>query len=99
MICLPIKKQWFDMILSGKKKEEYRDIKEYWFTRFQNEGFLTFIGSPSFESKPVLFRNGYRADSPAFVAECTLIRGRGKVEWGAEPEKEYYILVINKIRR
>ena len=99
MICLPIKKQWFDMILSGKKKEEYRDIKEYWFTRFQNEGFLTFTGSPSFKSKPVMFRNGYRVSSPTFIAECTLSIGKGKTEWGAEPEKEYYILVINKIRR
>lgn len=36
MLILPIKKKWFDMILSGEKKEEYRDIKEYYETRFQN---------------------------------------------------------------
>ena len=28
MLTLPIKKQWFDMILSGEKKEEYREIKQ-----------------------------------------------------------------------
>ena len=28
MLTLPIKKQWYDMILSGEKKEEYREIKE-----------------------------------------------------------------------
>ena len=27
MLILPIKKKWFDMILSGEKKEEYREIK------------------------------------------------------------------------
>ena len=27
MLILPIKKKWFDMILSGEKREEYREIK------------------------------------------------------------------------
>ena len=27
MLILPIKKKWFDMIASGEKKEEYREIK------------------------------------------------------------------------
>lgn len=36
MLTLPIRKKWFDMILSGEKKEEYREIKEYYETRFQN---------------------------------------------------------------
>lgn len=36
MLTLPIQRKWFDMILSGEKKEEYRDIKEYYETRFQN---------------------------------------------------------------
>ncbi|WP_232297135.1 ASCH domain-containing protein [Capnocytophaga sp. oral taxon 329] len=31
---LTIKKQWFDMILSGEKTEEYRDIKPYYNLRF-----------------------------------------------------------------
>lgn len=29
MLILPIKRKWFDMILSGEKKEEYREIKPY----------------------------------------------------------------------
>lgn len=29
MLILPIKKKWFDMIASGQKKEEYREVKEY----------------------------------------------------------------------
>ena len=33
-LILPIKKKWFDMILSGEKKEEYREIKPYYDTRF-----------------------------------------------------------------
>lgn len=34
MLILSIKKKWFDMILSGKKKEEYREIKPYYKSRF-----------------------------------------------------------------
>lgn len=36
---LTLKKKWFDMIASGEKKEEYREIKPYWFQRlvFQYE--------------------------------------------------------------
>ena len=30
---LNLKKKWFDMILSGEKTEEYREIKEYWIKR------------------------------------------------------------------
>lgn len=35
MITLPLtlKKKWFDMILSREKKEEYRDINDYWARR------------------------------------------------------------------
>lgn len=28
MLTLPIKKKWFDMIVSGEKAEEYREIKQ-----------------------------------------------------------------------
>ena len=30
MLILPIKKKCFDMIVSGEKKEEYREIKPYY---------------------------------------------------------------------
>lgn len=31
---LIVKKEWFEMILSGEKLEEYREIKEFWISRF-----------------------------------------------------------------
>lgn len=33
ILNLVIKKKWFDMIVSGKKPEEYREIKPYWLIR------------------------------------------------------------------
>ncbi len=32
-LTLSLKKQWFDMIKSGEKKEEYREIKPFWEKR------------------------------------------------------------------
>ena len=37
VLTLTVSKQWFDMIASGEKTEEYREIKPYWVARlFQN---------------------------------------------------------------
>ena len=107
MLTLPTKKKWFDMVLSGEKPDEYREIKPYYSVRFAKQ--LGFIGaieimdevlrakqSISFQ---VMFRNGYSSESPSFIAEVTLSIGTGKEEWGAEKEREYYKLHIEKIIR
>lgn len=94
MLTLPIKKKWFDMILSGEKKEEYRNFSKYYKKRFLNMwGYAAHWDEP----KQIAFRNGYRKDSPSFVATCTLGIGFGKEEWGAEYGKQYYILTIRSI--
>ena len=37
VLTLTVSKQWFDMIVSVEKTEEYREIKPYWVARlFQN---------------------------------------------------------------
>ena len=95
MIILPIKKKWFDMILSGEKKEEYREIRPYYTKRFQNLWQSVDIDSKA--ERQVMFRNGYSVDSPSFIATVTLDTGEGKKEWGAEPGKRFYILTIQKI--
>lgn len=98
MLILPIKKKWFDMIKSGEKKEEYREIKPYWRNRFfkydlvYKDGILQ-VGLPE-----IIFKNGYRKDSPTIRCKCKLRRGTGNPEWGAEPNKEYYILDILEIK-
>jgi len=79
---MPIKMVWFDMILSGQKKEEYRAITPYWETRLQ--------GATHIE-----IRNGYGAHRPSAVLEVANIRrGEGKPEWGAEPGVVYFVIEI-----
>lgn len=97
MLILPIKKKWYDMILSGEKKEEYREIKPYYTTRFKNIHLLSHNNIPELWTEEIMFRNGYSADSPSFTATVRLTIGNGRLEWGAEPGKEYYVLKIEEI--
>lgn len=95
MLILPIKKKWYDMILSGEKKEEYRELKPYYQTRFVRLWQGSLIG---FDAKrKVMFRNGYSKKAPSFVATVTLDIGEGKPEWGAKKGEQYYILKIHSI--
>ncbi len=109
MLVLPIKKKWFDMIASGEKKEEYREIKPY-YNRILGKLFIGFpfteviinnFGSiRNYDEKQIksnveiIFRNGYRADSPKIKCTCNLRIGQGKEEWGAEQGKKYYVLEL-----
>ena len=87
MLILPIKKKWFDMIRSGEKKEEYREIKPYWTSRLVKNGY----------PNTIILRNGYRKESPKIKCRCRLSIGLGKEEWGAITGTKYYILEILEI--
>lgn len=89
MLTLPIKKKWFDMILSGEKKEEYRAKNKYYDSRFWRY---------EDEEIDVIFRNGYSNNSPQI--QCKVIpnsRFGGKPEWGAENDM-YWVLTVMKIK-
>lgn len=46
VLTLTVSKQWFDMIVAGEKKEEYREIKPYWVARlFQNNSNIVDVQS------------------------------------------------------
>jgi hypothetical protein len=85
MLTLPIKAKWFNMILSGEKKEEYRDYTQYYYHRF-----CKYFGVPI----RVKFRNGYNSNSPSFERTVIPHYGEGKPEWGAEEGKKYFVLTI-----
>lgn len=94
MLTLPIKKKWFDMILSGEKKEEYREIKPYYISRFEHFA----IDNVLFENNDeIKFVNGYGNNRPYFVARVSIIADEGRQEWGAEPNKRYFVLTIEEI--
>lgn len=95
MLTLTIKKKWFDMILSGEKKEEYRDCSRYYLQRFRHYLGCDIINGNRIKREfLVRLRNGYDTTSPAVVIRCTVRLGTGKPDWGAEPGKEYCVLSI-----
>ena len=96
MLTLPIKKKWFDMIKSGEKKEEYREIKPYYTIRFDFEDEIKNgeILKTVYSSREILLKNGYSNKSPTIKCRVIIEKGYGKEEWGAEPNKMYYVLRI-----
>ncbi len=87
VLYLPLKKEWFEMIKSGEKTEEYRDIKEYWKKRLFNHGYeyveLT-LGYPKSDD----FEKRIR-----FKIKSIKI-GPGIERFGAEPRKLYYVIKL-----
>ncbi len=99
-LTLPLKKQWFDMIKSGEKKEEYREFNEFWIkrltwtNRYSKEQRNPFNGTILFDR--LVFTLGYpKAEDTERRLEFKnpKIRiGTGKPEWGAEPGKNYFVI-------
>lgn len=87
-IHLFLKHKWYDLIKSGVKKEEYRDIKDYYRKKFENNTYHN-----------VIFHRGYTSTKTKYKIENISI-GKGKQEWGADPNKNYYIIKFkNPINR
>lgn len=47
----------------------------------------------------IIFRNGYSKNSEAIKARCRLWIGKGRPKWGAEQNKQYYILEILNVEK
>ena len=91
---LVLKKKWYDMIESGVKLEEYRDIKPHWTTRLVE----SIVDTPKFKNiKTVTFYLGYAKNRPKMqfkvVGVCV---GAGVPEWGAEIGKNYYVIKLGE---
>ena len=95
---LPLKAKWYEMIESGVKTEEYREIKPYWTER------LTYVSAIDFEGEHlhsvvkhfthVKFSYGYTKRTMTFEIESITI-GKGKPEWGA-PTEDVFIIKLGK---
>ena len=99
ILDLPLKKEWYDMIDSGIKKEEYREIKPYWCKRFLRFDTAMFSYRNNYEScnvnqyTHVRFRYGYTKRTMLFKLNDITI-GYGNPEWGAPKDKEVFILKL-----
>lgn len=112
ILHLTLKRQFFDMIASGEKKEEYRDVKPFWVSRlvgsfghpyscadfnFEWKGMKFSMDTPKHYDQ-VCFKNGYSKDCPEMLVEVVDIDiNQGQEKWGAELGKPYFIIKLGKI--
>lgn len=98
---LPLKAQWYEMIESGVKTEEYREIKPYWCQRFIGMDRPLFSFRYGYQESNVKgfthvkFSYGYTHRTMTFEIESITI-GKGKPEWGAPTE---YVFIIKLGKR
>lgn len=99
ILDLPLKALWYEMIESGIKKEEYREVKSYWSKRllgFNQPLFSHRYGLVNCNQKGyshVRFRYGYTKRTVLFKIDEIII-GRGNPVWGAPTDKDVYIIKI-----
>lgn len=102
ILDLPLKKEWYNMIESGEKKEEYREIKPYWIKRLTElkTTILPFSMRNRYQPIPfkkydyVRFRYGYTNRTMEFKIE-DITWGQGKEEWGA-PSNAVFIIKLGE---
>ena len=83
ILHLVLKYEWYDMIEAGVKKEEYRDLSEYWRNRLSGKKY-----------DAVRFQRGY-TNPKTMLLECDgLSVGYGKEQWGAVPHIKYYVIKL-----
>lgn len=101
ILHLTLKRKWFEMILHGEKKEEYRDNTSYWISRLLDGAIVTAPTIYPYKPKKfdiVRFRNGYQKDSPTFDIEFKgLELSTGNPEWGAFPDRLCFVIKLGDI--
>ena len=109
ILRLTLKKKWFDMLVSGEKKEEYREIKQYWINRLCEKHPNSVISGGDLIDKHkgtnytlkkfdwVIFTNGYGKHKPsiAFKVEDITI-STGNTNWGAKEGERYFVIRIKE---
>ena len=90
---LVLKKKWYDLIEKGIKREEYREIKDYYTKRLFLKGTEPKVRKFSY----VTFYLGYQKNRPQMTFRIkSICVGKGRPEWGAEEGKLYYIIVLGE---
>ena len=92
---LILKRKWYDMIASGEKKEEYREITPYYIERLNSWLLINKGSRPLYHYDNICFHRGYTKTTMTFSINGILI-GPGKPGWGAEPGKKYFIIKLGE---
>ena len=103
ILNLTLKKKWYDMILSGEKKEEYREFKQYWINRLTIDKSYCQMGDSGYvinkkHFDAIKFTNGYAKNAPSFLIECKGIEiGKAKSEWSDNWQGDVFVIKLGNI--
>ena len=92
ILHLTLKKHWFDLMLSGEKKQEFRKASEWITARLLGKDYDL-----------IKFVHGYGSDKPYFICEYLgyeLSAGNEKIDFHSfevEIEKGDFIINLGKI--
>jgi len=100
VLKLILKGKWYNLIDIGIKREEYREIKEYWLKRLfdvQSPMIAKYIfgdvGLTPKDYTHVQFRLGYKKDAPSMEFQITDISiDKGDYKMGAPIDEEVIII-------
>ena len=104
ILYLPLKKEWYEMIERGDKREEYRENTRYWKTRLIDTVIYD-EGDEETESPVFIFFKDYDAVCFSYgytrrrmLWECKGVDfGRGRPEWGAPDHETFIIKLGNRL--
>lgn len=103
-LTLNVKKEWFDMILSGVKKEEYREIKQLYENKFIDQRLQNILDCTTqneiawIEFDTVTFLNGMKKLTPTIVLEWKGIEIKGAVpEWSDNWKGDVFAIKLGKL--
>ena len=100
ILCLTLKRKWFDMIAKGIKKEEYRTIKSYWTKRLFTKVPIEMEAYRPNHFDEIIFKNGYAKDAPTMTVECKGIGiGKAKAKWSDNWKGKVIIIYLGKIKQ
>lgn len=110
ILHLPLKAQWYDMQDRGEKTEEYREIKPYWCKRLArcDKGLCWWRDAGGQCHLRTQLKNFNRLGYThvclhrGYTNRCihrridSITIGRGKIEWGAPPNRDVFIIKHHK---
>lgn len=102
ILHLTLSKKWFDFILSGKKTQEFREVKKHWISRFCGKGSIATVQLDDvveFAPKDydeVHFTNGYGKDRPFMIVEFISIELQRDIECPLG-RGDYFVINLGKV--
>lgn len=100
ILNLTIKRHWFDMIVSGLKREEYRDANNRQ-VQIAFEKWHRLKNRPQVYSPVMILRNGYSMGNLAIAVvvkniDLILVDVNRHPEWG-EPTDSHFVITLGPV--